>query len=83
MGDRIDEAKGNIKEGVGKLTRNEDLEAEGAVESEGARAKRNVKGVGNQVAGSVKSTAGELKGDARLRAEGEADRLKGDTQRTG
>jgi uncharacterized protein YjbJ (UPF0337 family) len=83
MGDRIDEAKGNIKEGVGKLTGNEELEAEGAVDSEAARAQRNVKGVGNQVAGSVKSAAGELTGDARLRAEGEADRLKGDTQRTG
>ena len=56
MGDRIDEAKGNIKEAVGKVTGNERLEAEGEAEHDTARAAREAKGVGNQIKGSVKET---------------------------
>jgi uncharacterized protein YjbJ (UPF0337 family) len=83
MGDRIDELKGNVKQGVGKATGDKDLEAEGHAEHDAAHAKREAKGVGNQVKGSVEEGVGKLTGDEEMRARGTADRLKGDTQRAG
>ena len=82
MGDRIDEMKGSAKQGVGKLTGDKELEAEGHAEHDAAHAARHVKGVGNQVKGSVEEGVGKLTGDEETRARGLAERLKGDTQRT-
>jgi uncharacterized protein YjbJ (UPF0337 family) len=42
--------------------------------------KDRLKGVGNQIKGTVKQAAGELTGDAKLQAEGHADKLKGEVQ---
>jgi len=42
--------------------------------------KDRVKGTGNQVKGALKSAAGKATGDTKLRAEGEADKLKGKVQ---
>lgn len=39
-----------------------------------------IKGVANQVKGQVKDTAGKVLGDAKLQAEGKADKLKGKIQ---
>ncbi|MBV9328741.1 MAG: CsbD family protein [Chloroflexi bacterium] len=83
MGDRMDEAKGNVKQGVGKVTGNPDMEAEGKTEHDSAAAKRQVKGAANQVKGSVKEGLGKVTGDEETRARGTADKLKGDAQRTG
>jgi uncharacterized protein YjbJ (UPF0337 family) len=83
MGDRIDELKGNVKKGVGKATGDEELEAEGEAQHDSARAARQAKGVGNQVKGSVEEGVGKVTGDEETRARGAADRIKGDTQRTG
>lgn len=83
MADRIDEAKGNLKEGLGKVTGNPDMQAEGQAEKDTAHAKREVKGTGNQVKGSVEEGVGKVTGDDETRARGVADRIKGDTQRTG
>ena len=83
MGDRIDETKGNVKHGVGKLTGDTDMQAEGEAEADAAHASREVKGAGNQVKGSVKEGLGKVTGDDEMRARGTADRIKGDTQRAG
>jgi uncharacterized protein YjbJ (UPF0337 family) len=83
MSERIDEAKGNIKEGVGKVTGNRDMEAEGKAEHDAATTKRQVKGATNQVKGSVEEGLGKVTGDDETQARGTADRLKGDAQRTG
>jgi uncharacterized protein YjbJ (UPF0337 family) len=83
MGDRMQEVKGDIKKGVGKLTGNKELEAEGRVEHDTAHAAREAKGMGNQVKGRVEEGVGEVTGDEETRAQGMADRLKGDAQRTG
>jgi uncharacterized protein YjbJ (UPF0337 family) len=40
MDDRIDEAKGRVKEAAGDLTDNEDLEREGKMDRAGATVKR-------------------------------------------
>ena len=82
MGDRIDEMKGSLKQGVGKVTGDKDLEAEGEAQHDVAHASRETKGVGNQIKGSVEEGIGKLTGDEETRARGTADRLKGDTQRT-
>ena len=83
MGERIDEAKGNLKQGMGKVTGDEELEAEGGAERDTAKTKREVKGMGNQIKGNVQEGLGKVTGDDESRARGIADRLKGDTERTG
>ena len=44
--------------------------------------KDRVKGVAQQVKGSVKSAAGKALGDAKLQAEGEADKAEGSVRNT-
>jgi uncharacterized protein YjbJ (UPF0337 family) len=83
MSDRIDEAKGNLKEGLGKVTGNERMEAEGRAEHDSAKARREMKGAANQVKGSVEEGLGKVTGDDETRARGMADRIKGDSQRAG
>jgi uncharacterized protein YjbJ (UPF0337 family) len=39
--------------------------------------KDRIKGAGDQAKGAVKETAGKITGDAKLQAEGKADKLKG------
>jgi uncharacterized protein YjbJ (UPF0337 family) len=83
MGDRIDELKGNLKEGAGKVTGNTDMEAEGRGEKTMAQGKREVKGAANQVKGNIEEGVGRLTGDDSTRAEGKADQAKGNVERTG
>ena len=83
MGERIDETNGSVKKGVGKLTGDTDLQAEGQAEKDSAHARREVKGAGNQLKGSVEEGLGKVTGDEETRARGAADRMKGDTQRAG
>jgi uncharacterized protein YjbJ (UPF0337 family) len=83
MGDRIDETKGNLREGVGKMTGNRDMEAEGRAEHDSAKARREIKGAANQVKGKVEEGLGRVTGDDESTARGTADQIKGDTQRAG
>jgi uncharacterized protein YjbJ (UPF0337 family) len=83
MNERVDELKGDVKQGLGKITGNERLEAEGKAEHDVAKAEREAKGAANQLKGRVKEEVGKLTGNENLEAEGAADRLKGDVQRTG
>jgi uncharacterized protein YjbJ (UPF0337 family) len=83
MGDRMDELKGNIKEGVGKLSGDEDLRAEGAAESDTAEARRETRGAMQEVGGKVKEGFGKLTGDEATEAEGKADQLRGKANRAG
>jgi Uncharacterized protein conserved in bacteria len=39
-----------------------------------------IKGAANQAKGQMKDTAGKLTGDAKLQAEGKADKIKGKVQ---
>jgi uncharacterized protein YjbJ (UPF0337 family) len=81
MSDRIDELKGNLKEGAGKATGDRELEAEGRGERTIAETKRNVKGAANETKGRIEQGIGKLTDDNETRAEGTADRIKGETQR--
>jgi uncharacterized protein YjbJ (UPF0337 family) len=83
MGERIDEIKGNIKEGVGKVTGNRQMEAEGRTEQTAAKATREAKGAGKQIKGRVEEGLGNVTGNEEVKARGIADRLEGDADRTG
>jgi uncharacterized protein YjbJ (UPF0337 family) len=83
MGERIDELKGKVKEGFGKLTGNTGLEAEGAVQTDVARAKRKTKGALREAAGTVKEGIGELTGSLVTKAEGTVQKLRGKAERSG
>lgn len=83
MSDRIDELKGNVKEGLGKLTGNRRLEAEGEAGSDAARAKRKTKGALREAGGAVKEGFGKLTGDEATQAEGTPEKLRGKAEQTG
>ena len=44
--------------------------------------KDRIKGAGNQAKGQMKEAAGKILGNDKLKAEGEADKLKGKVQST-
>jgi uncharacterized protein YjbJ (UPF0337 family) len=83
MSDRFDEARGSMKQQLGKVTGNREMEAEGKSERTSAVARRQVKGAAKQVKGDVKQGLSKATGSDEMRAEGVADRLEGDTQRAG
>ncbi|MHB1133497.1 MAG: CsbD family protein [Chloroflexota bacterium] len=76
-----DELKGNMKEGLGKLTGNERMEAEGKSEKEMAEAKRKAKGLGSELKGNVKEGVGKLTDNERTEMEGKIEKEKGRIQR--
>ena len=56
--DKLNQAKGALKENAGKLTGDKKLEAEGAVENTAAK----VKDVANDIADDVKKATDDVKG---------------------
>jgi uncharacterized protein YjbJ (UPF0337 family) len=83
MSDRLDELKGNVKKGLGKLTGNQRLKMKGVAEAAGARARRETKGALRQAGGRVKEAIGGLTGRAALKAKGKAEQLRGKAERAG
>ncbi len=83
MSDRLDEAKGNIKSGIGGATGNEKMEAEGKGEAGMAKAGREAKGAAREAAGNVKEGFGKLVGDKSTEVGGKTDRAKGKAERAG
>ena len=75
-----DELKGGLKEGLGKLTGDEALEAEGTMQKAGGKAERKVSGAFNEGKGSVKGAAGDALDSPSLKAEGFVDKVKGKLQ---
>ena len=57
LDDKLDQVKGAVKENVGKLTDDKQMEAEGVVENTVAK----VKDVANTVAEDIKKTADDAK----------------------
>lgn len=67
MGDRIDEAKGRLKEAAGDLTDDEDLKREGKLDRMGARVKEKAERAKERVDDAVdsgKEKVNELLDDA-------------------
>jgi uncharacterized protein YjbJ (UPF0337 family) len=81
---KVEEIKGAMKEGVGDLIDNEQMQAEGHAEKvkgqarqDVAKAGERVKGIGEELGGKVKGAVGDLIGNEQMRAEGKAKELKG------
>lgn len=83
MGDRMEELKGNLKEGAGKATGDQEMQSEGAAQHDTAKGAREIKGAANEAIGNVKEGLGKLVGDDQARGEGAGDKLKGNVQRAG
>ncbi len=83
MGNRIDELQGQIKQGIGTLTGNEDMEREGATQTEEARLKREADGVTDQVQGTVEEQVGGITDDTETELKGKARQVEGDVKRSG
>ena len=81
MTGRKDEFVGGAKQGLGKLTGDEALEAEGTAQKTSGEAQRKMSGAGREVKGNLKKAAGEVLHSPSLKAEGEADRISGKVER--
>lgn len=81
MSGRKNEIVGGIKEGLGKVTGNDTLEAEGTTQKTAGKTERKVSGAGHEVKGSIKSGAGSLLNSPTLKAEGEAEKVQGRIER--
>jgi uncharacterized protein YjbJ (UPF0337 family) len=87
---------GAIKEGVGKLTGDTKLNAEGKVEHAAGSVQNTagkvedephhgvdhdrIEGAGKKLGGSIKEGVGKLTGDSKLEAEGKAQKAAGTVQ---
>ena len=83
MADRVDELQGQVKEGVGNLTGNEDMAREGKVEADTAKLQRETEGAIDKGVGKVQETVGDVLNDEDMEARGQARQLEGDAKRAG
>jgi len=81
MAGKADEIKGGLKQGLGKLTGDKGLQAEGATQKESGRVRRKAGGAAKEAKGSAKRAAGKVIDSPTLQAEGEADRLGGRSEK--
>ena len=81
MAGRSEEIKGGGKEGLGKLTGDDALEAEGATEKEAGEAQRKTSGTLHETKGGLKGAVGDLIDSPSMEAEGETERLRGKAER--
>jgi uncharacterized protein YjbJ (UPF0337 family) len=85
---KVEEIKGTLKESVGDLIGNEQMQAEGHAEKltgqarqDVAKAEERVKGMGEQLVGTAKGAVGKLIGNEQMRVEGKAKELTGKGRR--
>jgi uncharacterized protein YjbJ (UPF0337 family) len=83
MGNRIDEAAGNVKQTVGDVIDDEQMEREGQAEAERAKLKRETEGLVDKTVGKVEETWGDLTDDLGTEAKGVARQIEGDAKRVG
>ncbi|NTW97028.1 MAG: CsbD family protein [Oscillochloris sp.] len=86
---KAEEIKGKVKAGIGTLTGNEELEAEGQVDQvegqgrqEGAKAAERVKGAGEEISGKLRGAVGKITGNEQEQADAKAEELKGKARKS-
>lgn len=82
MGAKKDEFMGGVKEGLGKLTGNDTLEAEGTAQKKSGETRRKAGGAMHEMSGSLKKGAGKVLGSPTLKAQGEAEKVQGKLERS-
>lgn len=87
---RLAEISGATKESVGKLTDNDQLEAEGHTEKitgqvrqELAKAEERARGLGEELIGKATGAVGGLLGSAQMLRDGRVKERKGKNRRSG
>ncbi len=83
MGNRTDELQGHIKQGLGRLTGNEEMERDGSGQVEKARVQRQAEGAVDKAAGTVEEAVGDVAGDTETELKGKARQVEGDVKRAG
>jgi uncharacterized protein YjbJ (UPF0337 family) len=83
MGERLDEAAGRVKQGIGGLTGNERMEREGEAQAETARMGRKVGGAVDEAAGKVQEGFGRMTGDKEHEARGKLRQAEGEARQQG
>lgn len=81
MAERMDELKGNLKQGAGRVTGDTEMEAEGKAQHDTAEASRKLKGGATELKGNVEEGLGKMSGDEEVRERGVVDKLKGKLDR--
>ena len=81
MAGRSEEIKGGLKEGLGKLSGDRALEAEGKGQKQSGRTRRKASGAVGEAIGNVKRAAGDALDSPTLRAEGAEDKARGRAER--
>jgi len=79
-----EELKGKVKKGFGRVTGDDDMEAEGRAEEvfgrgkqEAAKGVERAKGRGEEILGAVKKHIGRALGNRKTEAQGQAHQAKG------
>ena len=83
MNERIDEMKGQVKQGVGTLTGDEEMKREGQAEAEAARLRRQTEGAVDKGVGKVEEGIGKVTDDPETELKGKARQVEGDVKRSG
>ena len=83
MGDRMDEAQGRVKQGVGTLTGDEEQAREGEAQAERAKLKRAAEGAVDEGTGKVQEQVGAVTDDTETELKGKARQVEGRVERTG
>ena len=87
MKGQLEELGGNLKQGVGRLAGNEQMEAEGRAQElkgesrqEAAKTVGTAKGLAEEAKGNLKQGAGSVLGNEQMQAEGKAEELRGEAR---
>ena len=62
MADRSEQLAGKVKEGIGKVTGDEDLESEGRKQDHREETKQNIEEAGDKIAGAVEGVKEKIQG---------------------
>jgi uncharacterized protein YjbJ (UPF0337 family) len=78
---------GKLKEGIGKVTGNEQMqvegqakEAKGEAREEAAKASERAKGASEELGGTIKNQVGAVIDNEKMQAEGKAKELEGEAR---
>jgi len=81
MTGRKDEMVGGINQGLGKLTGDDGLEAEGAAQKNMGKAGRKTSGAFHEAKVSIREGIGDMIDSPTLEAEGAAEKVRGKVEK--
>jgi uncharacterized protein YjbJ (UPF0337 family) len=86
---QAEEIKGKVKAGIGSLTGNRQLEAEGEADQavgqgrqDAAKTAERIKGEGEEISGKIRGAVGRFTGSEQEQADAKAEELKGKARKS-